>query len=169
MALGVLILLSSSFGVAFVSFGDAFSYRPQEEDRIFRLLDYASSGSPGHGPIHLLIKSAEEIGLFGDSEQAGWIRPGLPPLRMMTGSIQHFRSAIWQAWQEKVAADLCKRKGFREREAFVLILYGSHQLLVSSHLRERDKMLLRAILSGGVWNGSKAKKEDITCQVLQCT
>ena len=75
------------------------SYRPDEENRIFRLFDYASTGSPGHGPIHLLLQSAEEIGSFWDSEQAGWIRPGLPPLRMMTGPIQHFRSAIWQAWQ----------------------------------------------------------------------
>ena len=88
------------------------SYRPQ--DRIFRLLDFASSGSPGQRPIHLLIQSAEEIGFFWESEQAGWIRPGLPPLRMMTGPIQHFRSAIWQAWQNKVAADhLSRRKGFR--------------------------------------------------------
>ena len=79
------------------------SYRPQEEDRIFRLLSCASTGSPGHGPFILLF------------EQAGWTRPGLHPLRMMTGPIQHFRSAIWQAWQEKVAADLClcKREGFR--------------------------------------------------------
>ena len=30
---------------------------------------------------------------------------------------------------------------------------GSLQLLTSSHLRERDKMLLRAILCGGVWKG----------------
>ena len=37
------------------------SYRPDEEARIFRLLDYASAGSPGHGPIHLLLQSAEEI------------------------------------------------------------------------------------------------------------
>ena len=83
----------------------------------------------------------------------------------MTGPIQHFRSAIWQAWQHKVAVDLCKRKGCRG--GFSLDIYGSHQLLVSSHLRERDKMLLRAILSGGVWNGfllSKAKKEDILCR-----
>ena len=46
-------------------------------------------------------------------------------------------------------------------------IYGSHQLLVSSHFRERDKMLLRAILSGGVWNGfllSKVKKEDVPCR-----
>ena len=26
------------------------AYRPDEEARIFRLLDYASTGSPGHGP-----------------------------------------------------------------------------------------------------------------------
>ena len=39
---------------------------------------------------------------------------------------------------------------------------GSLQQLTSSHLRERDKMLLRAILCGCVWNGillGKAKKE----------
>ena len=111
------------------------SYRPQ--DRIIRLLDFASSGSPGHGPIHLLIKPAEEIGLLGDSEQAGWIRPGLPPLRVMTGPIQHFRSAIWQAWQEKVAADLCKRKCFRG--GFCFDICGSHQPLVSSHEGTRQK------------------------------
>ena len=98
------------------------AYRPDEEDL-----------SPGHGPIHLLLQSAEEIGFFWDSEQAGWIRPGLPPLRMMAGPIQHFRGAIWQAWQSKVATDLCKRKGFRE--GFGVDIYGSHQLLVSSHLR----------------------------------
>ena len=64
-----------------------------------------------------------------------------------------------------MAADLSSGKGFRV--CFCVDIHGSHQLLVSSHLRERDKMLLRAILSGGVWNGfllSKAKKEDITCR-----
>ena len=35
---------------------------------------------------------------------------------------------------------------------------GSSQLLTSSHLRERDKMLLRAILCGS------AKKEDVPCR-----
>ena len=50
---------------------------------------------------------------------------------------------------------------------FCVDIYGSHQLLVSSHLGEQDKMLLRAILSGGVWNGfllSKVKEEDINCR-----
>ena len=141
------------------------AYRPDDQHRIFRLLDYASAGAPGHGPIHLLVQSADELGFFWDSDQAGWIRPGLPPLRMMTGPIQHFRDAIWQAWQHKVTTDLCKRKGFRG--GFGFDIHGSHQLLVSSHLRERDKMLLRAILSGGVWNGfllSKVKKEEVPCR-----
>ena len=46
-------------------------------------------------------------------------------------------------------------------------LKGSLQLLTSTHLRDRDKMLLRAILCGGVWNGfllGKAKKEDVPCR-----
>ena len=34
---------------------------------MFRLLDYDSTGSPAH--THLLVDSAQEIGLFWDSEQ----------------------------------------------------------------------------------------------------
>ena len=127
------------------------AYRPDDEARIYRLLDYASTGSPGHGPSIFFFSLLKSLVFFWDSEQAGWIRPGPPSLRMMTGPIQHFRSAIWQAWQHKVAIDLCKRKGFRC--GFGVDVYGSHQLIVSSHLQERTKMLLRAILSGGVWNG----------------
>ena len=59
-------------------------------------------------------------------------------------------SAIWQAWQNMICA---REKGFGGE--FCFDIYCSHQLLVSSHLRERDKMLLRAILSRGVWNGKK--------------
>ena len=40
-------------------------------DRINRLLDCASVGSPRHGPIQLLISSALETGFSWDSEQAG--------------------------------------------------------------------------------------------------
>ena len=39
------------------------AYKPDEVDRVYRLLDYASTGSPGHGPIHLLLDSALEVGL----------------------------------------------------------------------------------------------------------
>ena len=47
------------------------------------------------------------------------------------------------------------------------ILKETLQLLISSHLRERDTMLFWVILCGGVWNGfllCRAKKEDVPCQ-----
>ena len=46
-------------------------------------------------------------------------------------------------------------------------LKGSLQLLNSTHLRDRYKMVLRAILYGRVWNGfllGKARKEDVPCR-----
>ena len=42
---------------------------------------------------------------------------------------------------------LCKRQGFRGGPFFEM--FGSQQLPASSHLRERDEMLPRAIVSGG--------------------
>ena len=61
MVLGDLILLSSSFGIVFVS-SDVIL-------RIVLMMKLASfvysTGSPGHGPIHLLIQSAEDIGFSG--------------------------------------------------------------------------------------------------------
>ena len=62
---------------------------------------------------------------------------------------QHFRSAILDAWRNRVALDLCRRQGFRGGP--LLDVHGSLQLLNSSHVRERDKALLRTILVGGVW------------------
>ena len=35
----------------------------------------------------------------------------------------------------------------------MLDVHGSLQLLNSSHVRDRDKGLLRSIMVGGVWNG----------------
>ena len=35
----------------------------------------------------------------------------------------------------------------------LLDIHGSLQLLCSSHVRERDRALLRAVMVGGVWNG----------------
>ena len=57
-----------------------------------------SRGAQGHGPVHLLLISAAEIGFSWDAGEHGWLRVSLPPLRMMTGPIQHFRSAILDAW-----------------------------------------------------------------------
>ena len=120
------------------------AYCPEEEPRIFRMLDLISRGAQGHGPIHLLLTSAAELGFAWDGNEQGWVRVSLPPLRMMAGPIQHFRTAILEAWQFHVFARLSERKGFRG----VADLKGSLQLLNSTHLRDRDKMLLRAILCG---------------------
>ena len=80
-----------------------------------------------------------------------WIRPGLPLLSNLAGPIQQFQAAILDAWRNEVAADLCCRQGFRGGP--LLDVHGSLQLLHSSHVRERDKALLRSIIVGGVWNG----------------
>ena len=66
---------------------------------------------------------------------------------MITGPVQHFRSAILDAWRFQVFAKLSERQGFLGGE--FSDFHGSLQLLTSSHLRERDKMLLRAILCEG--------------------
>ena len=57
---------------------------------------------------------------------------------------QHFCAAILHAWLLTVTAQLAERKCFRGVE--FADIKGSVQLLISNHLRERDKMLLRAIL-----------------------
>ena len=38
------------------------AYRPGEVARVYRLLEHAADGCPGHGPAHLLVESAAEIG-----------------------------------------------------------------------------------------------------------
>ena len=94
-----------------------------------------------------------------------WDRPGLPGLSNLAGPVQHFRSAIHDAWRNKVSADLYARKGFRGSS--LLDIGGSHQLLCSSHVRERDRMLLRSIMAGGVWNGfllCKVRGEVVPCR-----
>ena len=76
-----------------------------------------------------------------------WYRPGLPLLSNLAGPVQHFKAAILDAWRNKVSAVLCRRDGFW------CGFHGSLQLHNSSHVRERDKALLRSVMVGGVWNG----------------
>ena len=71
-------------------------------------------GCPGHGPVHLLVASAAEIWFQDeDPHSLAWYRPGLHLLSNLAGPVQHFRAAVLDAWQNKAAADLCGRKGFR--------------------------------------------------------
>ena len=62
--------------------------------------------------MHLLLTTAE-LGFAWDGEEKGWVRVALPPLRMMTGPVQHFYSSILGAWRSSVFAKLSGRKGFR--------------------------------------------------------
>ena len=58
------------------------------------MLDLISRGAQGHGPVHLLLISAAELGFAWDGAEKGWVRVSLPPLRMMTGPVQHFYSSF---------------------------------------------------------------------------
>ena len=161
MGLLVLILLSMLSGPGF----GYLAYCPEEEPRIFRMLDLISRSAQGHGPAHLLLTSAAELGFAWNGEEKGWVRVSLLPLRMMSSPVQHFCSSIVDAWRYCVFAKLSERKGFWGAE--YVDFQGSLQLLTSSHLRERDKMLLRGILCGGVWNGfllGQAQKEEVPCK-----
>ena len=44
------------------------AYRPEEEPRIFRMLDLISRQAQGPGPVHLLLISASELGFAWDGE-----------------------------------------------------------------------------------------------------
>ena len=127
------------------------AYRSGEMSRVYCLLESAAEGSPGHGPVHLLVRSAAEIGFRWDPGELAWDRPGLHLLSNLSGPIQHFRAATLGAWKNKVSAGLCARKGFRGGP--LLDIDGTLQLLNSDHVREREKALLRGILVGGVWSG----------------
>ena len=83
---------------------------PSQVGRAYRLLDMVCEGCPGHGPIHLLVAGAAEIGFRRDP--LAWSRPGLPLLKNLAGLIQHFRAAIFDALRNKASADLCGRAGF---------------------------------------------------------
>ena len=69
-------------------------------------------GVLGHGPVHLLVESAAEIGFVCSPEMVGWAREGLPVLSNLAGPTQHFRAVILEGWRSKVSADLCARRVF---------------------------------------------------------
>ena len=161
----VVILLFVQFWFKFRLLRRYLALWPSEVGRIYRLLDMVGGGCPGHGPIHLLSASAADVGFQWDPHALAWIRPGLPLLSNLAGPIQHFRAALLDAWRKKVTTDLCRRQGFRGGP--LLDFHGSLQLLNSSHVRERDKALLRTILVGGVWNGfllGRVRGQTVPCR-----
>ena len=61
------------------------------------MFDLIAHGAAGHGPVHLLLISAAEIGFAWDGGERGRIRAALPPLRMISGPFQHFQSSFFEA------------------------------------------------------------------------
>ena len=50
--------------------------RPEEVPRIFRMLDLVAHGAEGHGPVHLLLVSADELGFAWDGrKRVGFVLP----------------------------------------------------------------------------------------------
>ena len=70
------------------------------------------SRAPGHGPVHLLLISAAEIGFDWDGQQQSWIRAAVPPLRMLAGPIQHFQSFFLRPGSSKFVLSAATGRGF---------------------------------------------------------
>ena len=120
------------------------AYRPAEVGRGDRLLDMVREGCPGHGPVHLLFASATGIGFQCDRCTLGWVRPGLLVLSNLAGPIQHCKSAILDAWRDKVTAELCARKGFGVVRFWMLLVPCSSLTLLMSE-RERKGTAQRCL------------------------
>ena len=76
-------------------------------------------------------------GALGMAPSICWLpRPRLPVLSNLAGPVQHFKSAILNAWRDKAAADLCAREGFRAGP--LLDIAGTLQLLNSSQVRDQE-------------------------------
>ena len=108
---------------------------PSEVDRVCRLL------GPGHGPVHLLVESASEVGFRWDSGVFGWARPGLFVFCNLAGPFQHFKTANLNAWRDKVAADLGAREGFREGARCLTLLVPCNSLTLAMFGKEIRRCL----------------------------
>ena len=113
----------------------------------------AAEGSPGHGPAHLLIQRAAEIGFRWDPEELAWDRPG-------SASFEQF---VWSYSASSCCYSWCL-EGLRFLRIFVLgrvfvgvprwMIDGTLQLLNSDHVREREiKRCFGVSLLECVWNG----------------
>ena len=83
MDLLVRTLLTMLFGPGFACSVGNLAYWPEEVPRVCRVLDLVARGARGHGPVHLLLASAAEIGFAWDGDEHGWLGVALPPLRML--------------------------------------------------------------------------------------
>ena len=86
---------------------------PDEVSCIFRMLDLIAHGADGHGPVHLLLTSAAEIGFAWDGEErVGFGRP-LSLSECFRALYNISRALFYEAWLLKVSAQLANKKEFR--------------------------------------------------------
>ena len=119
------------------------AYRPDEVPRTFRMLDLMALWTEGHSTVHLLLISAAELCFTWDGSSCP-----LLPLRMLSGPVQHFQRYL-KLGNSRLALSWRTGRGF-EVLSF-LMLKVPHKYPFPPTRGERDKMLLRSILSGGVW------------------
>ena len=106
----VLTLPSLSVGVAFAECSCTLLTGQARKDGF---IDYWIM--PPQDPLNLafvtsLFRLLQKLALLGTRDNKGGF--ALVFRLLIAGPVQHFRSAIFLAWQDTVATDLCKRKGF---------------------------------------------------------
>ena len=114
------------------------SFRLAEVPRLYSFLDLVHDGCSGHGPVHASVASARRIGFSWNSFMTNWDRPGLPGLSNLAVLFSIFDLQSLMLGEKRFLL-ICA----------LLDIRGSHQLLCSSHVRERDKMLSCSIIAGG--------------------
>ena len=89
------------------------------------MLDFISRDAQGHGPVHLLLISAAELGFAWDGDEKGWVRVSLPPLRMMTGPVQHSALLFWMPGASRYLLGFLRDKVFWEVSLLIFkVLYN---------------------------------------------
>ena len=74
-------------GFGFVCFVGILLFGPLRVGRVYRFLEMVGEGCRGNGPIHLLSASAAEIWFWWNPDALAWIRPGLPLLSNLAGTL----------------------------------------------------------------------------------
>ena len=72
------------------------AYRPGEVARVTKLLEHVAAVCPGHGPAHLLVESAAEIGFLWSPEMGGLVREGLPVLSNLAVQFSNLGPLFWR-------------------------------------------------------------------------
>ena len=107
------------------------------------MLDCDADVCTVHGPIHLFVSGALEVGWTWDAGLQSWSRSGLPELYILDGPKQHYQTAVLDAWLGKVASTF-----FAQVCGFGVVLLDTHASHHFMSPRERETGLLRGTLSG---------------------